>query len=147
MQTLNLSALSTSALKAVTMYPTVAAARLGLAVSHVLPSGRRFEVNDCVSDRETTTGEKLHAFTAGKTIAEAWSLIGAAVMSDPDAVGVYDVVRTKGAALSDRDVKALVEARRAATAIKAAGVDYTRETPYSLMDAAERELNRRAAAA
>lgn len=146
MQALNFSALSTRALKAVTMYPTVVAARLGLAVSHVLPSGRRFEVNDYISDRETTTGETLHAFTAGKTLAEAWSHIGAAVMSDPDSVGLYDVVRTKGATLSDRDIKALVEARRAATAIRAAGIDYSRETPYSLMDAAKKELTRRAAA-
>lgn len=146
MPALNLTALSTRTLRAVALYPTVVAARLGLAVSHVLPSGRRFEVNDCISDRESTTGEKLHAFTAGKTIAEAWSLIGAAVMSDPEAVGVYDVVRTKVAALSDRDVKALVEARRAATAIRAAGIVCFGETPYSLMNAAEMELNRRAAA-
>lgn len=146
MRALNLSELSTRTVTAVALYPTVVAARLGLAVSHVLPSGRRFEVDDCISDREIATGEKLHAFATGKTLAEAWELIGATVTADPESAGTYDVVRTKGADLSDRDVKALVEARRAATAIRAAGIDYRRATPYSLMDAAEKELNRRAAA-
>lgn len=147
MQAPNLSGLSTRTLTAVALYPTVVAARLGIAYDHVLPSGRRFEVYDCISDREASTGEKLHAFATGKTLAEAWELIGATVMDDPESVGTYDVIRTKGADLSDRDVKALVEARRAATAIKAAGIDYRRSTPYCLMDAAEKELNRRAAAA